>query len=187
MRSFILVLLVARCTFGGDNDWSAYGRDAGGTRYSPLKQITRDNVSQLKVAWTYHTGALQPETERNEKAAFEATPILIDGTLYLTHAIQRRDRARSRDRRREVEVRSEGRPLARLFRSHFARCGGLDRREGGQRMRRADCASSKEPSTRGSSRSTARPASPARISARTARWNSGTAWCTGRSFAATTR
>ena len=84
MRSFILVLLAARCAFGGDNDWPAYGRDAGGTRYSPLKQINRENVSQLKAAWTYHTGALQPATARNEKAAFESTPILIDGTLYLT-------------------------------------------------------------------------------------------------------
>lgn len=41
-------------------------------------------MSQLKVAWTYHTGALQPETALNQKAAFEATPILVDGTLYLS-------------------------------------------------------------------------------------------------------
>lgn len=65
-------------------DWSIYGADAGGTRYSPLKQISRQNVAQLHAAWTYHTGALQPVTELNQKAAFEATPILIEGTLYLT-------------------------------------------------------------------------------------------------------
>ena len=53
--------------------------NAGGTRYSPLKQVTRANVDKLKVAWTYHTGALQPETRLNQKAAFEATPILVDG------------------------------------------------------------------------------------------------------------
>ncbi len=57
---------------------------ANGGSYSTLKQVTRENVSKLKVGWTYHTGALQPETRLNEKAAFEATPILIDGTLYLT-------------------------------------------------------------------------------------------------------
>jgi quinoprotein glucose dehydrogenase len=67
-----------------DAAWPFYGRDAGGTRYSPLKQITRSNVSQLRTVWTYHTGALQPATARNEKAAFEATPILVDGTLYLS-------------------------------------------------------------------------------------------------------
>jgi quinoprotein glucose dehydrogenase len=36
--------------------WPAYGDDAGGARYSPLTQITRDSVPRLKVAWTFHTG-----------------------------------------------------------------------------------------------------------------------------------
>jgi len=67
-----------------DDGWSAYGRDPGGTRYSPLKQITRENVTKLKAAWTYHTGALEPESRLNRKAAFEATPILVDGILYLS-------------------------------------------------------------------------------------------------------
>ncbi len=64
--------------------WGAYGGDAGGNRYSTLKQVTRENAVHLKQVWTYHTGALQPETHLNEKAAFEATPILVDGTLYLS-------------------------------------------------------------------------------------------------------
>jgi len=67
-----------------DAGWSAYGGDAGGTRYSTLRQVTRRNVGNLRVAWTYHTGALSPATDRNEKAAFEATPILVEGTLYLS-------------------------------------------------------------------------------------------------------
>jgi quinoprotein glucose dehydrogenase len=84
MRHLVLLLLFASAIPAANDDWSAYGRDAGGTRYSPLKQITRENVAKLKVAWTYHTGALKPETKLNEKAAFEATPILIDGVLYLS-------------------------------------------------------------------------------------------------------
>ena len=36
-------------------EWPSYGGDAGGSRYSPLGQITRENVSRLKVAWTYRT------------------------------------------------------------------------------------------------------------------------------------
>ena len=67
-----------------DPGWTAYGHDAGGTRYSPLKEIDRANVARLRPVWTYRTGALEPETDANKKAAFEATPILIDGTLYLT-------------------------------------------------------------------------------------------------------
>jgi quinoprotein glucose dehydrogenase len=80
----ILTIALILTTAATAQDWPTYGGDAGGTRYSPLKQITRENVSKLKPAWTYHTGALQPATKLNEKAAFEATPILIDGTLYLS-------------------------------------------------------------------------------------------------------
>jgi len=48
------------------------------------EQITRENIGELKVAWTYHTGALQPESDLNRKAAFEATAILVDGMLLLS-------------------------------------------------------------------------------------------------------
>jgi quinoprotein glucose dehydrogenase len=66
-------------------EWSAYGHDAAGTRYAPLGQITRDNVSELAIAWTYRTG----ETDRGRFPAkrdmhFEATPLMVEGTLYLS-------------------------------------------------------------------------------------------------------
>jgi quinoprotein glucose dehydrogenase len=80
----LLSLALALCAPAAAQDWPAYGNDPGGTRYSSLNQITRSNVSRLKIAWTYHTGALEPATRLNEKAAFEATPILVDGTLYLS-------------------------------------------------------------------------------------------------------
>ena len=76
--------LIALIATAAPQDWPTYGADAGGTRYSALKQITRENVSKLQIAWTHHTGALQPETKLNEKAAFEATPILFEGALYLS-------------------------------------------------------------------------------------------------------
>jgi quinoprotein glucose dehydrogenase len=79
MQAILALLLLA-----GDVDWSAYGRDAGGTRYSPLAQVTKQNVTQLKPAWEYHTGSLDLKSDLNSKAAFEATPIMIDGTLYLS-------------------------------------------------------------------------------------------------------
>jgi quinoprotein glucose dehydrogenase len=68
----------------GDSSWPSYGNDPGGGRYSPLAQINRSNVAQLQVAWTHRTGALQPETPLNKKAAFEATPILVEGKLFLS-------------------------------------------------------------------------------------------------------
>lgn len=64
-------------------EWPAYANDGGGTHYSPLRSITKANVNTLTVAWTYHTGALSPESALNRKAAFEATPLMVGGTLYV--------------------------------------------------------------------------------------------------------
>jgi quinoprotein glucose dehydrogenase len=75
---------IARAQSTADSGWPNYGNDAGGSRYSPLTQINRENVAQLKVAWTYRTGALDVQRELNQKAAFEATPILVEGKLFLS-------------------------------------------------------------------------------------------------------
>src|SRR5258707_11266149 len=64
--------------------WTAYGGDPGGSRYSPAARITSENVAQLKVAWTFHTGASQLDTKLVRKAAFESTPIFFDNKLFLT-------------------------------------------------------------------------------------------------------
>ncbi|HXN28191.1 MAG TPA: pyrroloquinoline quinone-dependent dehydrogenase [Candidatus Acidoferrales bacterium] len=71
------------------NDWAYYGHDTGGTRYSPLAQINRDNVSKLKVAWTFHAGDISDGSGRPKRSGLETTPILVDGTLYLTTAFNR--------------------------------------------------------------------------------------------------
>jgi quinoprotein glucose dehydrogenase len=71
------------------DDWAYYGHDAGGTRYSPLMQINRTNVAQLKVAWTFHVGDISDGTGGRKRSGLETTPILVDGTLYLTSAFNR--------------------------------------------------------------------------------------------------
>src|SRR5947208_4014245 len=67
-----------------DTGWPTYGNDPGGTRYSPASQIDRTNVTRLKVAWSYRTGANDTPTRLIKKAAFEATPILVNGILFLS-------------------------------------------------------------------------------------------------------
>jgi quinoprotein glucose dehydrogenase len=87
MRStlFALLLLAAACrtTTPSTDDWPAYA-NAGGTRYSPLTAIDRTNVSRLQVAWTYHTGETSFAKDSEKKSTFEATPIVVDGTLYIS-------------------------------------------------------------------------------------------------------
>jgi quinoprotein glucose dehydrogenase len=64
--------------------WASYGGDPGGMRFSTAQQINRSNVAGLRVAWTYRTGAAQADTDLKRKAAFETTPILVDGKLFLS-------------------------------------------------------------------------------------------------------
>jgi quinoprotein glucose dehydrogenase len=85
LLSFLLLFpILAKAQTAPDAGWPNYGNDAGGTRYSPAKQIDRGNVAQLRVAWTYRTGALPFDEDLDKKAAFEATPILVDGKLFLS-------------------------------------------------------------------------------------------------------
>src|SRR5205809_1410708 len=56
-----------------NSDWPAYLGDTGRSLYSPLKQINRGNVAQLKVAWTYDTG---------DKGEYQSNNLIIGGVLY---------------------------------------------------------------------------------------------------------
>ncbi len=83
----LVVLWVAPMAFAQspqDTSWSSYGGDRGGSRYSAARQVDRTNVARLQLAWSYRTGAMEQETELRRKAAFEATPILVDGRLFLS-------------------------------------------------------------------------------------------------------
>ncbi|WP_158792510.1 PQQ-binding-like beta-propeller repeat protein, partial [Granulicella sp. L60] len=53
----------------GQTDWPNYSHDAGGTRYSPLKQINRKNVAKLKLAWTFDTTAIVAAVPRSGSPA----------------------------------------------------------------------------------------------------------------------
>ena len=56
-----------------DRDWPAYNGDVNGDHYSPLEQINRANVGQLKIAWQYDTG---------EKGALQTNPLVVGRVLY---------------------------------------------------------------------------------------------------------
>jgi quinoprotein glucose dehydrogenase len=58
---------------GADRDWPAYGGDAAKTRHSPLRQIDRDNVHRLALAWSYDT---------REKGDTQTQPIVVGRVLY---------------------------------------------------------------------------------------------------------
>jgi len=60
--------------------WPTYAGSKEGNRYSSNTQITPENVSQLKVAWTYSSGDKDPDNRSQN----QCNPIMIDGILYGT-------------------------------------------------------------------------------------------------------
>lgn len=64
-----------------DGDWQAYGRTEFGDRYSPLRQITPNNVHKLEEAWRIRTGDLPTDNDPVELTN-ENTPLKANGKLY---------------------------------------------------------------------------------------------------------
>lgn len=74
---------------GPVSEWPEYGGDKGALRYSPLDQITPENVARLDVAWTYHHGDASDGSADTKRTSFQATPIVVDGLLYFCTAFNR--------------------------------------------------------------------------------------------------
>ena len=66
----------------GNEDWTMYGRDALGSRFSSLADINKENVGRLEVAWTYRTGEPLPTSQR--RRSLEVTPIVVNGVMYIS-------------------------------------------------------------------------------------------------------
>jgi quinoprotein glucose dehydrogenase len=84
-----VALLLAACgepapPVGNDGpvaEWPQWGGNEGGMHYSPLTQVTPQNVGRLKKAWTYHIGLL--DAPEGTSPTFQATPIVVDGRMFV--------------------------------------------------------------------------------------------------------
>jgi quinoprotein glucose dehydrogenase len=74
---------------GPTADWPEYGGDKGAQRYSPLNQITPENVARLDIAWEYRHGDAADGTGEYKRTSFQATPIVVDDLLYFCTAFNR--------------------------------------------------------------------------------------------------
>lgn len=71
----VLTLFGAPAASAGD----APGRDAEGRHFSPLTQISRDNVTDLEVAWTYRSGEASDPALEDQMWSYQTTPLLVQG------------------------------------------------------------------------------------------------------------
>lgn len=96
----VLVMLLAPAAAPAQNgarngEWRSYGADQGHSKYSQLDQINKDNVRDLRIAWTWTS--VDEELKKKNKTirqspgfrtyAYEVTPLMIDGLLYATTSL----------------------------------------------------------------------------------------------------
>jgi quinoprotein glucose dehydrogenase len=87
---FIAALAMMAATGPGSrNEWRYWGGDAGGAKYSPLDRINKSNVRQLKPAWIFETNDFSDGIALPGRSAFEATPLVVDGVMYVNTAFHR--------------------------------------------------------------------------------------------------
>lgn len=67
-----------------EQPWTVYGGDPGGMKYSTLADIHRGNVAKLRPAWEWRTGEKPIAEYKTTPGTFQATPLMIDGVLYLS-------------------------------------------------------------------------------------------------------
>jgi quinoprotein glucose dehydrogenase len=91
----VVGVAVGAWTIGGraadkNHDWPAYAGDKGSTKYSPLDQINKDTIKNLRIAWR-RSGL--PEEMRDQfpntqaPANYQHTPLMVDGVLYVSTAV----------------------------------------------------------------------------------------------------
>jgi len=71
------ITILAGCKFTNDDaEWKVYGGNKAATHYSSLTEIDTANVTELQVAWEYHTGDAESKTQ------IQVNPIIVNGILY---------------------------------------------------------------------------------------------------------
>ena len=73
---YVVIGVSCNRSSGSNHGWEVYGGSKNNDRYSTLRLVDTNNVSQLKVAWTYHTG------DADSLSQIQANPLIIDGILY---------------------------------------------------------------------------------------------------------
>ena len=83
-KIFLFVIIITACSFESpqnstdlNENWDTYLGDPGRSHYSPLTEITQENVSELELAWSYDSGEL-----REGNSSMYTSPLIIDGVLY---------------------------------------------------------------------------------------------------------
>jgi quinoprotein glucose dehydrogenase len=85
LLSTIILMLISSCASNEEDsykNWNVYGGTKDALHYSSLKEIDTNNVTQLKVAWVYHTG----DADTSIHTQIQCNPIIVDSIMYAISA-----------------------------------------------------------------------------------------------------
>src|SRR5258705_597507 len=73
-----------------DGQWRTYNGDSGSTKYAPLDQINKSNVTSLRIVW--RRPAVDPTLTAKDSTLriapnFRATPLMVNGVLYAPNGV----------------------------------------------------------------------------------------------------
>lgn len=95
-RLLLSITLAFTSSLVSAQDWPSYGGDNGSGKYSPLDQITAQNVHDLVVAWSWDSvdnatvaANIAAGNATAVPAAYKATPIVVDGVMYVSTSFGR--------------------------------------------------------------------------------------------------
>jgi quinohemoprotein ethanol dehydrogenase len=74
----ILYALAPQAIAHQNREWRRYGHDLSNTRFQDVDQINTSNAAEMRIAWVFHTGVLDPNAE------LEVSPIEVGSRLYVT-------------------------------------------------------------------------------------------------------
>ena len=80
----VCTLSIVRAQQAPQVEWTHYGSDAAGTRYSPLTDINAAALPKLQLAWQWKHFDTPLKEYGTTPGQFESTPLMVDGTLYVT-------------------------------------------------------------------------------------------------------
>ena len=91
-----VIILVSSVITANAQDWPSYGGDNGSSKYSPLDQISAENVDQLEIVWEWLSldnatvaSNLADGNNRAVPAGYKATPLVVDGIMYVSTSFGR--------------------------------------------------------------------------------------------------
>ena len=87
--AFTLLLALSRAASAQRVEWPQFAGDLAATKYSSLTDINRDNVARLTKAWEWATGETPNAATRARPGNFQATPLMIGDTLFLSTSYNR--------------------------------------------------------------------------------------------------